>query len=940
MTNEDRINKLNSIKKLEEQLATIELPVLLRLQKINILKLLKYDFIKEPNSQEKCKEVDELANKIINECYDNISKVSLEEQIEIYKIIKSNYQFLGRRYFKEFMIAIEWDFNQDMKFYDIRKNVFDEWIVYLEQLEYGKLEGLSISAPPRTGKALPLSANILTPTGWVKMKDIKEGMKVIGSNGKPAEVLGVFPQGLVDTYKITFDDETEVKCSGDHLWTVQTREDRKNKKCRTVKTIDMIHNLYVEKGKRKNYSVEYIDPVEFEDTLQEDDLHPYLLGVLLGDGYLPQKKNVKLSNPDDDILDMVEDLLPKTDKLVYERNYDYNITKKKDVRNEKGHLTPTTTKQKLFEYGLIGKKSYDKFIPKKYLYSSINNRTWLLKGLMDTDGSSSNKEKTSTAKFSTTSKQLADDVTELVRSLGGKVIKGEKIGKYKDSNGNDIICRKCYRLYIKMNVNPFYCKRKAENYVLRNECARKNKYLTNIEKVEDEPAQCIYVNTIDHLFVTDGYNLTHNTGIGTIFFMWCMLRHPEKSCFFVSHTSAMAKKVYSDILNMLQDESRNIKSIFPEFEIDNQSAEDMWIQLKTHSSNPYHTAYFRGIDGNMAGILEASWLLYCDDLIKNIEEAMNPTRLETARVKYSVDVTQRKTNKNVKELHIATRWSIHDVISTLETLYSDNEKWKFIKRPAINENGESNFMYKNPFEMDLEHWDRQRNLPDMDEISFNCIYQQEPIERDGLLFSEDNMVYYNGVLPETEPDLVCSYCDVAWGGGDFLSMPIAYVFGNDVYIADVVYNDKSKMTTKPLVKAAIKRNNIVKAGFEANNGGDEYADDISEELKKDNYRCAIQTFRAPTNKSKLARIIACVDEITGIGTGYRLIFLDKATRKNNPTYNLFMQHVFMFNQGAKYQGKQKDDCVDSLAGLITNILESRPTIGVARSRISRTELGI
>ena len=422
--------------------------------------------------------------------------------------------------------------------------------------------------------------------------------------------------------------------------------------------------------------------------------------------------------------------------------------------------------------------------------------------------------------------------------------------------------------------------------------------------------------------------------------MWCMLRHPEKSCFFVSHTSSMAKKVYSDIINMLSDVTRNIKAIFPEFEIKSNSAEDLWIQLESHSSNPYHTAYFRGIDGNMAGILEASWLLYCDDLIKNIEEAMNPTRLETARQKYSIDIAQRKTNKNVKELHIATRWSIHDVISTLEDLYSDNPMWRFIKRPAINNKGESNFMYKSPFEMDMEHWNRQRNLPDMDEISFNCIYQQEPIERDGLLFSEDNMAYFNGILPDIEPDMICSYCDIAWGGGDFLSMPIGYVYGNDVYIADVVYSNKTKLTTKPLVKGAILNHNIIKAGFEANNGGDEYAADISNQLKESNYKCAIQTFKAPTNKSKLARIIACVDEITAQGNSYRLIFLDKNARRDKPDYDLFMKHIFMFNQGAKYQGKQKDDCVDSLAGLVTNILESRVGAGTARSRMSRASLGI
>lgn len=936
---EENKQKLENIKTLEKQLAEIEMPTTMRLEKMNLLKLLKYDFVKDKNSKDECIEIDLIANQIIDVGYKEINSLEEQEQKEVYKLIKENYQFLGRRHLKEFMIAIEWDFAQDMKFYDIRKIVFDEWIQQLEDLEYAKLKGLSISAPPRSGKALSMDSNILTPNGWVKNRDIKPGDYAIGSNGKPVEILEIFPQGVTDMYEITFDDKTKVKCSGDHLWTVQTRDDRKNKKNRIAKTSEMAKNYLVEHGKRKNYSIDYIKPVEFENTLTEDDLHPYLVGALIGDGYIGHKKGNRISftTNDKEILERISMVLPKTDRIKYEKQYDYTITKKEDIRDSKGYPIKSKTNQKLIDYELYGKHSIDKFIPKKYLYSSVDNRIELLKGLMDTDGSA---DGSGTTEFTTISKQLAEDVKELARSLGARVTEGTKIGKYKKEDGSIVECNKVYRLYMKFPINPFYLKRKVNKYITRDSHIRKVKYIDNIKRLPDEESQCIYVDSEDHLFVTDGYNLTHNTGVGTIFFMWCMLRHPDKSCFFVSHTAAMAKKVYSDILVMLQDPMRNIVNIFPEFEIKSQSAEDLWIQLEGHSSNPYHTAYFRGIDGNMAGILEASWLLYCDDLIKNIEEAMNPTRLETARQKYSIDITQRKTNKEVKELHIATRWSIHDVISTLELLHSDDPKWKFIKRPAINENGESNFMYKSPFEMDMEHWNNQRNLPDMDEISFNCIYQQEPIERDGLLFSEDNMSYYNGVLPEQEPDLVCSYCDIAWGGGDFLSMPIAYVYGNDVYIHDIVYNDKTKLTTKPLVKTAIERNKIVKAGFEANNGGDEYADDISESLKKENYRCAIQTFKAPTNKSKLARIIACVDEITAQGTGYRLIFLDKLARKDRQDYDLFMKHIFMFNQGAKYQGKQKDDCVDSLAGLVTNILESRVGSGKARSRFSRADLGI
>lgn len=148
MENEEKIKRDISI--LEEQLARFELPAFLKLQKMNVLKSLKYELIKDKNDKTKCIKVDRLANEIISEGYKVIKDLSIIEQTELYKMIKENYQFLGRRHLKEFMISIEWEFADDMKFYDIRKNVFDEWIVYLENLEYGVLNGLSISAPPRT----------------------------------------------------------------------------------------------------------------------------------------------------------------------------------------------------------------------------------------------------------------------------------------------------------------------------------------------------------------------------------------------------------------------------------------------------------------------------------------------------------------------------------------------------------------------------------------------------------------------------------------------------------------------------------------------------------------------------------------------------------------------------------------------------------------------
>lgn len=918
-----------------------KMPIYNVLQKMNLLAYYLYENInkKEKNDREnkRCKEVDELCNEIINTGTREIQKEEEAEKIiDINNMIERSYQIRARRHFEDYLVATEYEFDIDSKFYEIRRNVLKDWVIYLELLEYGELKGLSISAPPRTGKALSMDSKILTPKGWKLMKDIKEGEYVIGADGKRAEVLGVFPQGIKEMYRVNFDDNTSVKCSGDHLWTVKTRDDRKNGKSRTVKTTDMLKNVLVEKGKRKNYSIEYVKPVEFENKLKEDDLEPYLIGAIIGNGAISSNK-VGFSTGDKELIKKIEKILPKTDKINYICKYDYSITKKEDIRNEKGYPVKSKTTEKLIEYELYGKKSTEKFIPKKYLYSSIENRIELLRGLMDTDGYT---DGSGTAEYATVSEKLAQDVKELVRSLGGRVTEGTKIGKYKNKKGKTVECNKVYRLYIKMPINPFWLKRKANKYITRDKHIRKYKYITSIERIEDEECQCIYVDNADHLFVTDGYNITHNTTVGVKFFEWCMLRHPEKSCFFVSHTTAMANKVYKDILNDFNDERRNIKKIFEEFEIAEQSSEYMYIRLKHHGSNPYHTAYFRGIDGNMAGILEASWLLYCDDLIKNIEEAMNPDRLENARNKYGIDIRQRKSNKNVRELHIATRWSTEDVISTLEKEHGEDKDWKFIKKPALNEEGKSNFMYKGEYALDEEYFLQQRNSPMMDEISFSCIYQQDPIDREGLMFSENNVKFYNGELPEYDPDLICAACDVAWGGGDYVSFPIAKVYGYDVFITDWVYSKEKKTITKPLVIGAIEGNKISKAHFEANNGGDEYARDIREKLREDNYRCAITDSRVPTTMTKLARIQACSDEITGISDKYKIYFLEPMARKKKPMYNLAMKHLFLFSQSAKKQGKQKDDVPDSLANLITNVLDGVRIRGEAKSTVSRKELGV
>lgn len=845
----------------------------------------------------------------------------------VYRHYENAHFALAPHSFHHFLLCMEWDYKPEMKFYSNRISVMRDWAKELERLEKGELDILGISAPPRTGKAQPLYSKVLTPDGWTTMGEIEVGDEVIASDGKACKVTAVFPQGLKDTYRVWFSDDTYADCAGDHLWSVQTPKDRREGTNSVLKTTDMLDTIGFWGDKRK-YSIHYVKPVEFHSHLTKDDIHPYVLGVLLGDGHLGRR--IKFTSPDAEIVQKVSENIPESETLS-RFGIEYYIIKK-----EKGYY-PTDTAVKITRYGLANRKSDEKFIPEKYMLGSVEERLELLRGLMDTDGSASKVKTVSTCTYTTTSERLADQVIELVRSLGGRANKKSRDSYYTTPTKERIYCKKSYIVYISMEICPFYLSRKAEKFTPRD--MRKYKYIRKIERIEDTVCKCIMVDHPEHLYVTDNYILTHNSGVETLFMLWVAGRHPDKSILFATHTNAMAVKIQQDFYNMAIDPKRQYSRIFPGIEI-SQSAEYLYVDFSPKpAENNYKTIYFRGIDGGFAGVLEASWLIVVDDLIKNIEEALNPTRLATANQKYAVDIMQRRTDDSVKELHIATRWSVRDVLSTLETDNENNDRAKFIKVPGLNEAGESNFNF--PYRpMTKEHFLKLKRS--MDEVSFECIIQQNPIERDGIVFPKDSLLYYEGVLPSSEPDEVVFWADLAFGGGDYLSMPIAYVYGKDAYIHDVVHTKAHKFETKPLIVQKIMQHQCGRGGGEANNGGDEYMADVDAMLRQEGYRCHLTTQRAPTIKNKLSRILDCQAEIKGLSvddSGYRLYFLSERARHNNPMYQLYMQHLMNFNQSSKFVGKQKDDAADATAGLITNILNRKNRSGTVQV-LSRKMLAI
>lgn len=353
-----------------------------------------------------------------------------------------------------------------------------------------------------TGKAQPLTSNILTPTGWVKMGEIKVGNLVIGSDGNEQYVLGVYPQGERPVYKVTFSDKSEVMCDEEHLWSVNEYKDRHNgildSSFKTMKLSDMKNNFKYSIGKNeyKNYKLPKLSPVSFDSKKLK--INSYVLGCFISNGLFEKSNDVvKIITKDFDIISEIENSEHFINNKLKNRIFNDTIIQELNV------ITLTNDiKQSLLEYSLIGKLN-EKFIPEDYIYkASIEDRIALLQGLMDTNGIVD--KGSGNVYYTTTSKELSDNIIELVNSLGGISI---PTYSYK---GEENESKQVYVQSIRLpeNIKPFRLNRKLLYYKFYDNVDR---YIENIEFSHNEKCQCIKVSNSNCLYVTDNFVLTHNT---------------------------------------------------------------------------------------------------------------------------------------------------------------------------------------------------------------------------------------------------------------------------------------------------------------------------------------------------------------------------------------------------------------------------------------------
>lgn len=318
------------------------------------------------------------------------------------------------------------------------------------------------------------------------------------------------------------------------------------------------------------------------------------------------------------------------------------------------------------------------------------------------------------------------------------------------------------------------------------------------------------------------------TTLAIFYLTWLGGRIPNEPMLTGSHSNSFVRGVYDECLRIFDANGDYLwHDVFPDIQVSNTNAKDCRIDLDKRQR--FETLEFTSIGTGNAGLYRAATLLYCDDLVSGIEVALSKERLDKLWETYTTDLRQRKIGDHCKELHIATRWSVHDVIGRLEREYMDSDRAKFIVVPAMDENDESNFDYAYGVGFSTKFYREQRNI--MDDVSWKALYMNQPIERDGILYQKDELRRYFD-LPDGEPDTIIAVCDTKDRGADYCCMPIAYQYGQNFFIEDILCdNSKPEIVDARLVEILLKHK-VKLARFESNSAGGRVAQAVQTQVKK------------------------------------------------------------------------------------------------------------
>ncbi len=387
---------------------------------------------------------------------------------------------------------------------------------------------------------------------------------------------------------------------------------------------------------------------------------------------------------------------------------------------------------------------------------------------------------------------------------------------------------------------------------------------------------------------------------------------PRDFSLFYSHSGDITRMYYDGVYDIVTNEEEYTwNEIFPNLSVTSTNAKMEQFNVGKYKSFP--SVQCTSVGSKNAGKVRASKFLLVDDMIGGIEEAMNPIILDKLWDKYAVDARQRKIQdtdgKNCKEIHIATRWSVHDVIGRIQNMYEGNPRVKVIAVPDVDPvTGESNFEYEFSG-FTKEFFEDQQLL--MDDISYRCLYKQEPIEREGLLFPEDKIRRYLN-LPHGEPEIVTGQCDTKGKGTDYFVLPVLQKYGEDYYCVDCVCDNTADYEVQYENAANVLTNNKVQeCEFERNAGGDRVAMEVNKRVEAKGWICNITD--TPTETNKEARIFQCSNWIL-----QHVIFKDLSSYKPNEPYGVMMSLLKRYSVSGKKQLDDVPDVFSNFALRVTN----------------------
>lgn len=408
-------------------------------------------------------------------------------------------------------------------------------------------------------------------------------------------------------------------------------------------------------------------------------------------------------------------------------------------------------------------------------------------------------------------------------------------------------------------------------------------------------------------------SLPPGTGKSTleIFFLtWIAGRWPDEYSVVFSHDGEILKGMYGEVLRILNPEGEYLwRDVFPDVPLVSTNAKDLRIDLG-HGSR-FETVQFASVGSENAGKVRASKLICCDDLVGSIEQAMSRERMDKLWTQYTTDIQQRGTG-DWRELHIATRWSVWDPIGRLEREEDEHPtgRARFVSVPALNDRDESNFDYPSLTVGSFTTEQYKRIRSSMDSVNWRALYMNEPIEREGQLYNPEELRRYFE-LPKGEPDSIVAVCDTKAKGSDYCVLLVAYQYGEDYYIADIVCDNGDTGVIQEKLAVTLVRDRVQLCQFESNSAGWSVAENVQKRVGELKGVCSVST--KPTTANKETKIVVNAPFVK-----QHFIFRDASLYSRNEDYGQAMAML----TGYTTQGRNKHDDVPDCAAMLALYVQS------------------